>query len=815
MTFRFSSAPFSRFVGARRSTFRRSQPRPRLLPVLSLSSFSHRHKNNHSTNQPTDQPTNQPPQPTYRILDQEAILERQRELVRDTTAVLSIPDADATRVLRDFKWDVARAHEEWFADEAKVRRRCGLAVDEEEEEEKEANEAAKKKTRGATKATAAAANASPPPATAPNADGTLPRLICFCDHPRSQTRAAHCGHAYCIECYSGYVRAAIEGGTACLDLRCPTPGCSAAVPEEVALECASPTPALKERYEAFASRSFVDDNRRATWCPAAGCERATEMLAGVDLTGGAGGAAIPDSEPQPAAPAAAPSSSTAAPPASTSSSSYLGPPIDIHCACGSDFCFTCREEAHRPVGCDTVRKWLVKNSAESENLNWILANTKQCPKCKRPIEKNQGCMHMTCTQCRFEFCWLCVGAWSDHGERTGGFYACNRYEVAKNKGTLDDAARARERAKSALERYMHYYQRWAEHDRARKKSAEAAGAAGARAKLEALSEATATPTTQLRFVSDAWAQVVRCRRVLKWTYAYGYYTFAEPGSEAEAAAAAAAIAAGNGAGTSSSAAGRGKAAAAAAPANGAAAPRPASALAAEELKQRQRFFEFTQGHSESFLEKLHACVEKRLDAMLDDAVAAADADESDDDGGAGGKGGNAAAAVGSLPANAGGAGSSTAAAAAQPSSAATGGGGGVASSMPDNSSLRLLTSLGRRAGGNGNSAARLARIPPGDWNDFRVQLLTLTETTRQHFDKLIEFLEKGLETMADDYAGGEAAAAAEGKGGGSAAAAAAAAAPRAAAPARSEGMWFCSDCQFNNEPAAARCGMCQGPRGRA
>ena len=41
------------------------------------------------------------------------------------------------------------------------------------------------------------------------------------------------------------------------------------------------------------------------------------------------------------------------------------------------------------VDCETVKKWILKNSAESENLNWILANTKPCPKCKRPIEKNQ------------------------------------------------------------------------------------------------------------------------------------------------------------------------------------------------------------------------------------------------------------------------------------------------------------------------------------------------------------------------------------------------------------------------------------------
>lgn len=46
-------------------------------------------------------------------------------------------------------------------------------------------------------------------------------------------------------------------------------------------------------------------------------------------------------------------------------------------------------------------------------------------------------------------------------------------------------------------------------------------------KLEKLSEITATPTSQLKFVTDAWYQVVDCRRMLKWTYAFGYYRFAE------------------------------------------------------------------------------------------------------------------------------------------------------------------------------------------------------------------------------------------------------------------------------------------------
>jgi hypothetical protein len=31
---------------------------------------------------------------------------------------------------------------------------------------------------------------------------------------------------------------------------------------------------------------------------------------------------------------------------------------------------------------------------------------------------------------------LCLGAWSEHGERTGGFYACNRYESEKKEGKV-------------------------------------------------------------------------------------------------------------------------------------------------------------------------------------------------------------------------------------------------------------------------------------------------------------------------------------------------------------------------------------------
>lgn len=44
-----------------------------------------------------------------------------------------------------------------------------------------------------------------------------------------------------------------------------------------------------------------------------------------------------------------------------------------------------------------------------------------------------------------------------------------RYETAKRKGDYDDEARKRENAKQSLERYMHYFERWDAHQKARNK----------------------------------------------------------------------------------------------------------------------------------------------------------------------------------------------------------------------------------------------------------------------------------------------------------------------------------------------------------
>ncbi|KAI5350869.1 PREDICTED: probable E3 [Prunus dulcis] len=340
--------------------------------------------------------------------------------------------------------------------------------------------------------------------------------ICFEAFHRSSIRSAACGHPFCCACWEGYIRTSIGDGPGCLILRCPDPSCGAAVGQDMITMLVSDED--NRKYSRYLLRSYIENNKKTKWCPAPGCEYAVNFVG--------------DDE------------------------NY-----DVSCLCSYGFCWNCTEEAHRPVDCSTVSKWIMKNSAESENMNWILANSKPCPKCKRPIEKNQGCMHMTCTPpCKFEFCWLCLGAWSDHGERTGGFYACNRYEAAKQEGVYDETERRREMAKNSLERYTHYYERWASNQLSRQKAL--ADLHQMRTvHMEKLSDIQREPESQLKFITDAWQQIVECRRVLKWTYAYGYY------------------------------------------------------LPEHEHAKRQ-FFEYLQGEAESGLERLHQCAEKELQQFL-------------------------------------------------------------------------------------------------------------------------------------------------------------------------------------------------------
>jgi IBR domain, a half RING-finger domain len=77
----------------------------------------------------------------------------------------------------------------------------------------------------------------------------------------------------------------------------------------------------------------------------------------------------------------------------TESSVLTHVPI-VTCASSHTFCFGCGMDVdHRPVICPIANMWVknVTGKDDSGTSQWIQANTKNCPQCKNPTEKNGGC----------------------------------------------------------------------------------------------------------------------------------------------------------------------------------------------------------------------------------------------------------------------------------------------------------------------------------------------------------------------------------------------------------------------------------------
>jgi len=70
----------------------------------------------------------------------------------------------------------------------------------------------------------------------------------------------------------------------------------------------------------------------------------------------------------------------------------------IKCCCGISYCLRCKLKSH---------------SGKCKEFSRVLkvVDGKQCPKCHTGIEKNEGCHHMTCKNCRYEFHWLTLQPW--------------------------------------------------------------------------------------------------------------------------------------------------------------------------------------------------------------------------------------------------------------------------------------------------------------------------------------------------------------------------------------------------------------------
>lgn len=302
----------------------------------------------------------------------------------------------------------------------------------------------------------------------PCGDGEDDEQMCFvcCDEVKNEDFISlGCNHYFCRGCWVRFLTTKIVEEGEVFNLRCMSPDCNIVISPSCLESIAQSNQEVRTKYRTFLGNKLVSENSKYTRCPSSDCECIVELMP-----------------------------------------SFQG--SNISCFdCDSSFCLKCQQASHSPASCEDVKKWDKLAQDDSLTASWLTANTKDCPKCQGIIEKNGGCNHMTCRKCRHEFCWICLGPWRGHT-------ACNNYKEKPN------VSEERKR----LQRYTHFWVRYKGHDASAKLVTLMMDKAMATAdEVDAGSSVTKLGATASEYLGNAVETLVKCRKVLKYTYVHAYF----------------------------------------------------------------------------------------------------------------------------------------------------------------------------------------------------------------------------------------------------------------------------------------------------
>ncbi|XP_035178943.1 cullin-9-like isoform X4 [Oxyura jamaicensis] len=168
-------------------------------------------------------------------------------------------------------------------------------------------------------------------------------------------------------------------------------------------------------------------------------------------------------------------------------------------------CFNCNFlEAHYPASCSHMSQWVdddgyyegMTSEAQSKHLAKLIS--KHCPSCQAQIEKNEGCLHMTCAKCNHGFCWRCLKPWRPTHK---DYYNCS---AMVSKAAWQE------------KRFQDYNERCTFHHRARE------FAMSLRNRVSSIIEMPKIRT--LTFVLHACKVLEQARKVLAYSCVYSYYS---------------------------------------------------------------------------------------------------------------------------------------------------------------------------------------------------------------------------------------------------------------------------------------------------
>ena len=165
-----------------------------------------------------------------------------------------------------------------------------------------------------------------------------------------------CGHLFCTHCWFNYLKTSIIEAKVD-NIRCMDHECNEIISDEFILKHISENKELVEKYNKFKKRVEIINDKNKKICPNPDCESFLEK---------------------------------------SEKTKY------VECENGHKYCYECLKPPHGDIKCDFQE--------EKQFANWTKGKrVKRCPRCKMYTEKNEGCNHMTCASCKYQWCWLCEG----------------------------------------------------------------------------------------------------------------------------------------------------------------------------------------------------------------------------------------------------------------------------------------------------------------------------------------------------------------------------------------------------------------------
>ena len=175
-----------------------------------------------------------------------------------------------------------------------------------------------------------------------------------------------CKHLFCTHCWNNYLKTLITDAKV-EQITCMAHGCKEIVSEEFILKHISENQDLVNKYEKFKKRAEIIKDKNKKICPKPDCDSYLEK---------------------------------------SKSSKY------VKCENGHQFCFDCLNPPHGNKPCD--------KNLEKQFMKWTKGKrVKRCPRCQMYTEKNEGCNHMTCVSCKYQWCWLCEGEYKYEHYKSG------------------------------------------------------------------------------------------------------------------------------------------------------------------------------------------------------------------------------------------------------------------------------------------------------------------------------------------------------------------------------------------------------------